>query len=168
MKTCYLLPALAVLAACSAPESEAPADSAPLVEASTPAGPYSEDNLAFSDACFNEGARVENLELGQTLIERGPAGVVLVAYNQADGSGVHSFDVTAVNDEIRQRVDNAAADFFRNAGVAYDVTTDNVIYHRQMDGTFCAVVNVPKIANALASEARAIQADIDSAAAPTE
>ncbi len=165
MKSWYCLPAFALLAACSAPDSQAPADSAAPADSVVPVtGPYSEDNLAFSDACFNEQGRAQLLEEGQSLIERGPAGIVLAAYNLDGELGQHEFDIGLLSEEMRQRVDGAAADFFREAGVAYNVTTDDVIYHRQTDGTFCAVVKVQPTARNFAEAARAIQADLDAAA----
>jgi|GEM_PF-2841980 len=161
MKYWMIIPAIAVLTACSAQESDAPVIDAPTDEAAQPAGPYSADNLAFSDACFDETDRSAHLEDGQSLLERGPDAIVVVAYNQNGLRGNHSFPIMQMPAELRDRVDAAAATFFREAGQAYDVTTDHVIYHREQDGTFCAVVNVDTIAGPLATEARAIQADWD-------
>lgn len=164
MKPTYLIPAIFFLAACSAQENSAPVADATSTADEAPAGPYSADNLAYSEACVDLENRMTLLEPGQTLLERGPAGLVTVVYNNDGEVGSHDFAIIELAEDLRARVDGAAADFYRNAGVAYDVTTDHVIYHRRQDGTFCTVVNLPEITAPLIAEAQAVQAELDSRA----
>lgn len=137
MMTRLLLPALtatAILAACSAPDANGPDNPHIAVETG-----FSNDNLAFSDACFADD-RSGNLVWGQSLVERTPDGIVRVSYALDDRRGDHEFTITSLDDEQRQAVDAAAADFIRTAGLAHDPATDAVIYHRETDGSFCTVV----------------------------
>ncbi|MFS2316364.1 hypothetical protein RMQ97_00380 [Maricaulis sp. D1M11] len=160
MKAWSILPALAVLVAC-APASEdtaaAPAENTEVT------GPYSEDNLAFSDACFAED-RSGLLEEGQTLLERSPDGTVRISHALDGAREDYLFQVLDLNEDHRQLVEGAAANFFRTAGVDYNVTTDDVIYHREMDGSFCAVVKNRESGMEVATAARTVQAELDASA----
>lgn len=142
MKTMASIFALALLAACSAPEA------APV---------YDADHLASSPACFAPD-RAALLEPGQTLLERGPDGAAHIA-RAHNGERAHfDFFVSDLAEADRAALDAAAADFLRAAGEAHDVTTDAVIYHRASDGTFCTVVTDQATGDALVEAAEAIRA----------
>ena len=141
------------IAACSAPQdTDAPAD-----DAGTARGGYSEDNLAASEACFADTPSAL-LEPGQTLIERGPSGVVLVSHALGGEAADYEFQISGLADEQRRIIDTAAADFFRTAGDQYDATSDAVIYHRARDGSFCAVVRDETAGRALVDAAETVDA----------
>tara|TARA_R110000744_G_scaffold125730_3_gene231495 strand:- start:64001 stop:64447 length:447 start_codon:yes stop_codon:yes gene_type:complete len=127
MKALLAIVAVTLTAACSQPET---------VNSAAPA--YDADHLATSSACFAESpARL--LEPGQTLLERGPDGVVRISSLVAGRAEDLEFSIAGMPDASRQALDAAAADFFQAAGAAYDVTKDTVIYHRATDGTLCTV-----------------------------
>lgn len=159
MKTWIALPALAVLSfatACSAPDGET-GDTGESETVSV----FNEDNLATSEACFAD-APSTLLEPGQTLIERGPSGIIRVSHNLGGAPADYEFTIIRLAEPQRQIIDNAAADFFRAAGAAHDFATDEVIYHRSRDGTFCAVVRDEAMGQPLAEAAARVQAEIDS------
>ncbi|WP_203290839.1 hypothetical protein [Maricaulis parjimensis] len=149
------LTALALIAACSAPE---PADTE--VSETGAGSVFSEDNLASSEACFAD-APSTLLEPGQTLIERGPSGIVRVSHNLDAAPADYEFAIISLSEPQRRIIDDAGANFFRAAGDAHDYATDEVIYHRSRDGTFCAVVRDEAVGSALAEAAATVQADID-------
>ncbi len=159
MKAWIALPALsaiALVAACSEPEAATTV--APSV--------FSEDNLATSEACFTDTPSAL-LEAGQTLIERGPSGIVRVSHNLDGAPADHEFAIAALSAEHRAIIDDAGAAFFRAAGEQHDYATDEVIYHRSRDGTFCAVVRPNEIGRPLAEAAARVQAEIDASATET-
>lgn len=148
MKTVYCLALALVIAACSAPQEDG---------GTAAAGGYDADNLATSQACFADTPSA-HLEPGQTLIERGPSGVVLVSHARGGAPADYAFNIVSLPEAQRQQIDAAAADFFRAAGELYDVTTDAVIYHRSRDGAFCAVVRDDAAGQALVDAAEAVDA----------
>ena len=160
MKNWILLPgltAMALLAACSGPQS---AETGTVGDDSETVSVFNETNLATSQACFAD-APSEFLEPGQTLIERGPSGVIRVSHNLGSAPADHEFTIIALSEPQRQIIDEAAANFFRAAGAAHDYSTDEVIYHRSRDGTFCAVARGVAMGQPLADAAARVQADID-------
>ncbi len=158
MKHWSLLPgltAMALLAACSGPDTSVDeADSSETVSV------FNEDNLATYEACFADTPS-DFLEPGQALIERGPSGVIRVSHNLGNAPADYEFTIIALSETQRRMVDDAAANFFRAAGEAHDYATDEVIYHRSRDGTFCAVARGTAIGQPLADAAARAQADID-------
>ena len=153
MKALYAFALALAVAACSAPQDADRQDSA----ASSANGGFSEDNLAASDACFSDTPSAL-LEPGQTLIERGPSGIVLVSHALDGEAADYEFQVSALPDAQRRILDDAAAQFFRMAGDQYDPATDAVIYHRARDGAFCAVVRDATAGRGLADAAAAVDA----------
>lgn len=153
MKALYALALTLAVAACSAPQDADTQDST----ASSANGEFSEDNLATSDACFSDTPSVL-LEPGRTLIERGPSGIVRVSHTLDGEAADHEFQVSALPDQQRRILDDAAAQFFRTAGDQYDPETDAVIYHRARDGAFCAVVRDATAGRGLADAAAAVDA----------
>ena len=153
MKTLSCLPLIAVLAACSPqPAGETDANT---VANSTAGSTWSRDNLPQAPACFApEPAPL--LEPGQTLLERSPAGIVRIAGRSAAGEDAWAFEIMALDDDDRARLDGAAADFFRAAGEQHDYSTDTVIYHRSRDGSFCTVVRDEATGLALLETARSL------------
>ncbi|WP_300543884.1 hypothetical protein [Maricaulis sp.] len=160
MKAWYCLPLIAALAACSAPEegtgAENPAEMAD--------GAFSEDNLPVSEACFADMPSAL-LEPGQTLIERGPSGMVRVSSALDGETADFAFQIATLSEPHREVIDGAAADFFRAAGDRHDFSTDEVIYHRSRDGTFCAVMRDEAVGQALTAAAASVQAELDTAPA---
>jgi hypothetical protein len=146
MRSLFPLASLVLLAACSQPQT---ADTA------TPV--YDADHLASSPACFAED-RAALLAPGQVLLERGPDGMVRISSALGHAPENLEFSIAGMPESERQVLDAAAADFFRAAGIAYDPTTDTVIYHRATDGTFCTVTNSPAIGEPLVAAARALAA----------
>jgi len=138
-----LIPAI-LLAACSqgSPDAEQ-------------AAVYSEDNLATSEACFADTPSAL-LHAGETLIERGPSGIIRVSHALDGERADYSFQVLAMDEADRSAIDGAAADFFRAAGAQYDPASDAVVYHRSRDGSFCAVVKDAATGRALAEAAAAL------------
>lgn len=161
MKTVYAFALTFVIAACSGPQD---AESRSGDEAAAD-GRYGTDNLAASDACFADTPS-EHLDAGQTLIERGPSGVILVSHALDGNRADFEFQVSGLADAQRRTIDAAAADFFRTAGDQYDVNSDAVIYHRARDGSFCAVVRDEATGRALVDAAATIHTDAGEA--PTE
>ncbi|MAK64719.1 MAG: hypothetical protein CMF75_08305 [Maricaulis sp.] len=155
MKNWLFLSGVALLAACSAPQD----DTSGSQEAET-ASVFDEGNLATSEACFAD-APSHALEPGQTLIERGPSGIIRVSHNLDGAPADYEFAIIALAEPQRQVIDAAAADFFRAAGAAHDYSTDEVIYHRSRDGTFCAVVRDEAMGQPLAEAAARVQSEID-------
>ena len=149
-----VLTAGAVVAACSAPGTDDPDNPHEAVQTG-----FSNDNLAFSEACFAED-RAGNLVWGQSLVERSPDGIVRVSYALDDRRSDHVFTITALSDDHRQRVDAAAADFIRAAGLAHDPATDAVIYHRETDGSFCTVAKDVERGRLIRDAAIAIESEI--------
>ena len=127
MKIWIALPALALLAACSSEQG------------STINTGFSEDNLASSDACFAETPSTL-LEPGQTLLETGPAGLTRVSWSLNGETGDVILAVSDLDQTTKTAMDAANADFYRAAGEQHSHTTDAVIYHRSMDGSFCTVI----------------------------
>ncbi len=148
MKTVYCLAFALGIAACSAPQDGG---------GSTATSGYDAENLATSEACFAD-APSAHLEAGQTLIERGPSGMVLVSHARGGAPADYAFNIVSLPETQRQQIDRAAADFFRAAGELYDVNTDAVIYHRSRDGAFCAVVRDDAAGHALVDAAEAVDA----------
>ena len=158
MSARFLLPVLtagAVLAACSASGPGGPDNAHEAILSG-----FSNDNLAFSEACFAED-RSSNLVWGQSLVERSPDGIVRVSWALDDRRGDHVFAITSLTEDQRQRIDAAAADFIRTAGLAHDPATDAVIYHRETDGSFCTVVKDVETGRTVRDAAIALQAEID-------
>lgn len=157
MSARFLLPVLtagAVLAACSASETNDPANPHEEVLSG-----FSNENLAYSEACFAED-RSGNLVWGQSLVERTPDGIVRVSYALDDRRGDHVFAITSVTEAQRLQIDAAAADFIRTAGLAHDPATDAVIYHREADGSFCTVVKDVETGRMIRDTAIAIETEI--------
>lgn len=148
------LASTALLAACSGPETNGAAEDAQ--EA------YSEDSLATSEACFADTPSA-HLNPGETLVERGPSGIVRISHALDGERADYEFAIVDLAEAQRQAIDNAAADFFRAAGDQYDAASDAVIYHRSRDGSFCAVVKDEATGRALAETAASVQAAIDAA-----
>lgn len=148
MKTVYCLAFALAITACSAPQEDGE---------TAAAGGYDAENLATSQACFADTPSA-HLEPGQTLIERGPSGVVLVSHARGGAPADYTFNIVSLPEAQRQQIDAAAADFFRAAGELYDVNTDAVIYHRSRDGAFCAVVRDDAAGQALVDAAEAVDA----------
>lgn len=120
---------------------------------------YSEDNLATSEACFAEIPSA-HLNAGETLIERGPSGIIRVSHALDGETADYSFQILSMDEADRSVIDAAAADFFRAAGAQYDPASDAVVYHRARDGRFCAVVKDETAGRALAGAAAGLaQAD---------
>lgn len=161
MKALYAFALTLAVAACSAPQDADGQDSA----AAASGGEYSEDNLASSEACFSDTPSAL-LEPGQTLIERGPSGIVLVSHSLDGEAADYEFQVARLPEEQRRVLDDAAAQFFRTAGDQYDPTTDAVIYHRARDGAFCAVVRDAATGRGLVEAAETVNAAL--ADAPAE
>ncbi len=158
MSARFLLPVLtagAVLAACSASESNDPANPHEAILSG-----FDNYNLAYSQACFAED-RSGNLVWGQSLVERSPDGIVRVSWALDDQRGEHAFAITSLTEEQRLQIDAAAADFIRTAGLAHDPATDAVIYHRETDGSFCTVVKDVETGRTVRDAAIALQAEID-------
>lgn len=156
MKLWSVLPAVALLAACSASDegadTPAPAGMATPIETG-----FDSDNLASSPACFAED-RSAGLMPGQSLVERSPDGAVRISHALNGEQENFVFLITELTDEERATIDGAAADFIRAAGQSYDVTTDAVIYHRSTDGTFCTVVKDVDAGTAVVDAARTVHA----------
>ena len=127
MKALIALPVLALLAACSSEHG------------STINTGFSEENLATSEACFAETPSVL-LEPGQTLLETGPAGVTRVSWSLGDETGDMVVSISGMDEATKSVLDAANAAFYSAAGQQHSHTTDAVIYHRSMDGSFCTVV----------------------------
>lgn len=127
MNAWIALPALALLAACSAENG------------STINTGFSEDNLATSEACFAETPSTL-LEPGQTLLETGPSGLTRVSWSLGDETGDVAVSIAEIEQATKTVLDAANAAFYSSAGRQHDHTTDAVIYHRTTDGTFCTVV----------------------------
>lgn len=155
MKALYAFALTLAVAACSAPQDTDTQDSA----AASASGGFSEDNLAASDACFSDTPSAL-LEPGQTLIERGPSGIVRVSHTLDGETADYEFQVSALPDAQRRSLDDAAAQFFRAAGDQYDPATDAVIYHRSRDGAFCAVVRDATAGRGLVDAAAAVDASL--------
>ena len=127
MKAWICLPALALLAACSAEHG------------STINTGFSEDNLATSDACFAETPS-SLLDPGQTLLETGPAGLTRVSWSLGGETGDMAVSIAEIEQTTKTALDAANAAFYSAAGQQHDHSTDAVIYHRTTDGTFCTVI----------------------------
>ncbi|WP_291845579.1 hypothetical protein [Maricaulis sp.] len=127
MKAWIALPALALLAACTAEDG------------STINTGFSEDNLATSAACFAETPSTL-LEPGQTLLETGPAGVTRGSWSLDGETGDLVISIADIDQPTKTALDAANAAFYSAAGQQHSHTTDAVIYHRTTDGTFCTVV----------------------------
>ncbi|ABI64331.1 hypothetical protein Mmar10_0035 [Maricaulis maris MCS10] len=141
-----VLPAIAALAACSAPE------------ASTINTGFSEDNLASSEACFAETPSTL-LEPGQTLLETGPAGITRVSWSLGDQAGDVTLSISGMELPVKTRLDAANAAFYSAAGQQHDHSTDAVIYHRTTDGTFCTVIRDEPTGQALVDAITALSSD---------
>ena len=141
MKALLAIIALTLTAACTQPETVN--DAVPVFDA---------DHLATSPACFTEDP-ASLLEPGQTLLERGPDGVVRISSRVEGHAENLEFSIAQMPDTSRQALDAAAADFFQAASAAYDVTTDIVIYHRATDGTLCTVTGNAEIGRTLLAAA---------------
>ena len=71
---------------------------------------FGTDNLATSQACFTENP-ASLLEPGQTLLERGPDGIVKISSRVGGRAANLEFSITQMPDASRQALDAAAADF---------------------------------------------------------
>ena len=171
MKAHFLIPAL-LLAACSGPQDEAaetaeapaPDDGLSNVERELE-GLYDQERvqrrnelLASSDACFAED-RAALLEENQTLMERGPLAVDIIAHALDGEREVFRFPVIELSEDQRDRLNQAASQFYIRAGEVHDYDTDDTIYHRDQSGTNCTVVKDPAIGRPLVEAARAIAAE---------
>ncbi|WP_417495377.1 hypothetical protein [Maricaulis sp.] len=116
---------------------------------------FGTDNLATSQACFTENPS-SLLEPGQTLLERGPDGIVKISSRVGGRAANLEFSVTQMPDASRQALDAAAADFFQGASAIYDVTSNIVIYHRATDGTLCTVTGDGAIGRTLMATAHSL------------
>lgn len=154
MKSWYLLPALVLLAACSAQDSQPVGETT----AETEPGPYSLDNLATTDACYQED-RSLLLDDGQMLFERGGDGIAHMAYNLDGERQQLSIVFHSAPREIGQRLNRAGAVFYRQAGEIYDPTRDTVIYHRNREGRFCTAVRDDTIGREFVETFRGIYED---------
>lgn len=160
MKALYAFALALAVAACSAPQDT---DGQEGTDAAG-GGEYSDDNLASSEACFSDTPSAL-LEPGQTLIERGPSGIVVVSHALDAEPADYEFQVAALPDAQRRILDEAAAQFFRTAGDQYDPATDAVIYHRARDGGFCAVVRDAATGRGLVEAAETVDAALAGASA---
>tara|TARA_R110002096_G_scaffold122961_1_gene266209 strand:- start:1622 stop:2068 length:447 start_codon:yes stop_codon:yes gene_type:complete len=144
MKALLTISALVLLAACAQPETAD--DAAPV---------YDADHLASSPACFADD-RASLLAAGQTLLERGPDGIVKVSGFDSGQRENFEFPIGQLSAPSRLALDTAAAAFYQAAGRIHDVTTDAVIYHRATDGTLCTVTSDTPIGRPLLEAARAL------------
>lgn len=160
MKAHFLIPAVLLLAAC-ADEAETPDDGLSDVERELD-GLYDQERverrnalLASSEACFADD-RAALLEENQTLMERGALAIDIIAHAVDGQREVFEFPVVELSQDQRDRLNAAAADFYRAAGEVHDYDTDDTIYHRDQSGTNCTVVKDPAIGRPLIETARAI------------
>lgn len=162
MKYLSILPVVALLAACSDQAGESAVIRPPQIETANESGPFSTDNLARAEACFKPaGERETFLVEGQSLFERGSDGWSRAAFRLNGETGSFDYPALDLPLELRQRLDRAGADFYREAGVLYDPTTDRVIYERTREGRFCTVVKSIEITENLAASMTALRTDID-------
>lgn len=190
MKAHHLIPALILFAAaCSAPQDEtapetADSGTAQTSEAETQepddglsnverelVGLYDQERvdrrnelLASSDACFAED-RPGLLNENQTLLERGPLAIDIIAHAVDGQREEFRFQIVELTREQHGRLNDVAGDFYRAAGDVHDYDTDDTIYHRDQAGTMCTVVKDPAIGRPLIAFARALQAELEAQAA---
>jgi hypothetical protein len=168
MKAFLLIPAALLLAACSGPEDGAETAEAPAPDDGRSNlereldGLYDQERvdrrnelLASSDACFAED-RAALLNENQTLMERGALAIDIIAHAVDGEREVFEFPIVELSQDQRERLNAAAADFYRAAGEVHDYDTDDTIYHRDQSGTNCTVVKDPAIGRPLVETARAI------------
>ncbi|WP_417484350.1 hypothetical protein [Maricaulis salignorans] len=144
MKALLAIFALTLTTACTQPEAGNNAVAA-----------FDADHLATSQACFSEHP-ASLLEPGQTLLERGPDGIVRISSLVEGRSENLEFSIAQMPNADRQALDAAAADFFQAASAVYDVTSDTVIYHRATDGTLCTVTGDRAIGRTLMASVRSL------------